>query len=255
MEIRFDGKVALVTGASTGIGAAIALAFGTAGARVALHYNSSRAEAENVASLIRRRGGPETLLVKADVVDKSAISDMVRVVDETFGKIDILVNNAGGLVERKLVEAMSDESYSHVMELNMGSTFRVSRCVVPIMKRSGGGVIINMSSIAARNGGGEGATLYAAAKAAVATLTRGMAKELASFGIRVNAIAPGIVLTPFHDKYTKPEQLSKMVSSIPLGRGASADEVAGPAMFLACDQLSSFVTGEVIEVNGGALMA
>ena len=116
-------------------------------------------------------------------------------------------------------------------------------------------MIINMSSIAARNGGGEGATLYAAAKAAVATLTRGMAKELASFGIRVNAIAPGIVLTPFHDKYTKPEQLSKMVSSIPLGRGASADEVAGPAMFLACDQLSSFVTGEVIEVNGGALMA
>jgi len=255
MEIRFDGKAALVTGASTGIGAAIALALGTAGARVALHYNSSKTEAEKIASLIRAHGGPETVLVKADVLNKSAIADMVRFIDEAFGRIDILVNNAGGLLDRNPVEAMPDETYFRVMELNMGSVFRVSRCVIPIMKRGGGGVIINMSSIAARNGGGDGAALYAASKAAVATLTRGMARELAPFGIRVNAIAPGIVLTPFHDKYTKPEQLSKMVAAIPLGRGATADEVAGPAVFLACDQLSSFVTGEVIEVNGGALMA
>ncbi len=255
MEIRFDGKVALVTGASTGIGAAIAVALGTAGARVALHYNASRAGAEKVAAAIREQGGPETLLIKADVLDDRAIAEMARVVKEKFGKIDILVNNAGGLLDRLAVADMPEETYTRVMELNMGSTFRVSRRVIPLMKKGGGGVIINMSSIAARNGGADGATLYAASKAAVATLTRGMARELAPFGIRVNAIAPGIVLTPFHDKYTKPELLEKLVASIPLGRGATAEEVAGPALFLASERLSSFVTGEVIEVNGGALMS
>jgi 3-oxoacyl-[acyl-carrier protein] reductase len=121
------------------------------------------------------------------------------------------------------------------------------------MTRGAEGSIINMSSIAARTGGADGATLYAAFKAAVASPTRGMAKELASFGIRVNATAPGILLTAFRDKYTKP--LAKLIASIPLGRGASADEVAGPALFLASNRLSSFVTGEVIEINGGALMS
>jgi 3-oxoacyl-[acyl-carrier protein] reductase len=254
MEIRLDGKVALVTGASTGIGAAIAVAFGEAGAKVALHYNANKAKAENVASAIRSKGGSETLLVKADVLDAQAIKDMVRTVNERFGRIDILVNNAGGLLERHFVDEMPDEVYARVMELNLGSTFRLSRSVIPIMKKSGGGAIINLTSIAARNGGADGATLYAASKAAVSTLTRGMAKELAAFKIRVNAIAPGIVLTPFHDKYTDPELLKKLIQSIPLGRGATAEEIAGPALFLASEQLSSFITGEVIEVNGGVLM-
>jgi 3-oxoacyl-[acyl-carrier protein] reductase len=254
MEIRLDGKVALVTGASTGIGAAIAIAFSEAGAKVVLHYNRSKAEAEKVAAAIRSKGGGETLLVKADVLDGQAIKDMVRAVGEKFGRIDILVNNAGGLLDRQYVEDMQDDAYERVMELNMGSTFRVSRSVIPLMKKSASGAIINLTSIAARNGGADGATLYAASKAAVSTLTRGMAKELAAFKIRVNAIAPGIVLTPFHDKYTKPELLEKLVASIPLGRGATAEEIAGPALFLASEQLSSFITGAIIEVNGGSLM-
>jgi 3-oxoacyl-[acyl-carrier protein] reductase len=254
MEIRLDGKVALVTGASTGIGAAIALVFAEAGARVALHYNNSKAEAEKVAATIRSRGWPETMLVKADVYDGQAIKDMVRAVGDKFGRIDILVNNAGGLLDRQKVEDMPDDAYERVMELNMGSTFRVSRGVIPLMKK-GGGSIVNLSSIAARNGGADGATLYAASKAAVATLTRGMAKELAPFKIRVNAVAPGIILTPFHDKYTAPDLLKKLVSSIPLGRAATAAEVAGPVLFLVSEQLSSFITGEVIEINGGSLMA
>ncbi len=253
-EIRLDGKVALVTGASTGIGAAIAVAFAEAGARVVLHYNSSRAEAERVAATIRSHAGAETLLVKADVLDGHAITEMVRAASEKMGRIDILVNNAGGLLDRHSVEEFPDETYARVMELNMGSTFRVSRSVIPLMKRGGGGVIINMTSIAARNGGSAGALMYAASKAAVSSLTRGMAKELAPFKIRVNAIAPGIVLTPFHDKYTPPDLLKNMLASIPLGRGATAEEIAGPALFLACEKLSSFVTGQIIEVNGGALM-
>ena len=255
MEIRLDGKVALVTGASTGIGAAIAIAFARAGARLVIHYNNSAAEAKKVAAEVSSCGGGDPLLVRADVLDGQAIKDMVRAVNQKFGRIDILVNNAGGLLDRYSVEDMSDEGYERVMELNVGSTFRVSRSVIPIMKKGGGGAIINMTSIAARNGGSDGATLYATSKAAVSTLTRGMAKELAPFKIRVNAIAPGIILTPFHDKYTKPDALKKLIASIPLGRGATAEEVAGPALFLASEQLSSFITGEILEVNGGSLMA
>jgi len=255
LEIRLDGKVALVTGASTGIGAAIAIAFAKAGARLVIHYNNSAAEAKKVAAEVSSCGGGDPLLVKADVLDGQAITDMVRAVNGRFGRIDILVNNAGGLLGRYSVEDMSDEGYERVMELNVGSTFRVSRSVIPVMKKSGGGAIINMTSVAARNGGSDGATLYATSKAAVSTLTRGMAKELAPHKIRVNAIAPGIILTPFHDKYTSPEALKKLIASIPLGRGATAEEVAGPALFLASEQLSSFITGEILEVNGGALIA
>ena len=255
MEIRLDGKVALVTGASTGIGAAIAATFAEAGATVAIHYNSSPDRAAEVAARIRSHGGPEPFLVKADVLNRRETDAMVAAVYGKLGRIDILVNSAGGLLDRHPVEDMPDESYQHVMELNVGSTFRVSRSVIPLMKKGGGGAIINLTSIAARNGGSGGATLYATSKAAVSTLTRGMAKELAPFGIRVNAIAPGIVLTPFHDKYTPPDVLQQMIRGIPLGRGASAEEVAGPALFLASEQLSSFVTGEILEVNGGALMA
>jgi 3-oxoacyl-[acyl-carrier protein] reductase len=252
MEIRFDGKAALVTGASTGIGAAIAVALGSSGAKVAVHYHRSAAEAGKVAAAIRAAGG-EALLVRADLLDPPEAERLVRTVADAFGRIDILVNSAGGLLDRHSIEQMSDEDYERVMELNIGSTFRVSRAAIPVMKRTGGS-IINLTSIAARNGGSDGAALYATSKAAVSTFTRGLAREMAPLGIRVNAIAPGIILTPFHDKYTPPDLLKKMIASIPLGRGASAEEVAGPALFLASDRLSSFVTGEVVEVNGGSLM-
>ncbi len=255
MNVRFDGKIALVTGASTGIGAAIAKTFAAAGAKIAVHYNRSEAEAKEVAKAVEAGRGDAAFLVKADVLDPAAIERMVKEVIGRFGRIDILVNNAGGLVARHAVDEMPEKIYAEIMELNIGSTFRVSKAVIPHMKRSGGGSIINLTSIAARNGGGGGAVIYAASKAAVSTFTRGLAKELAPSRIRVNAIAPGIVLTPFHDKYTRPDALRAMIEGIPLGRGATAEEVAGTAFFLASEELSSFITGEIIEVNGGALMA
>jgi len=254
MDIRFDGKTVLVTGASTGIGAAMAVAFGTSGAKVVVHYNSSEKEAKAVAEEIKKKGG-ETYLVKADVLKPKQMQAMVEKVVTKFGGIDVLVNNAGGLLTRHSIEEMPDEEYYKVIDLNLTSAFRMCKLVIPYMKAAKSGSIINLSSIAARNGGGGGAVIYAASKAAVSTLTRGLAKELAPYGIRVNAIAPGIILTPFHDKYTKKELLKSMLSAIPLGRGASAEEVAGVAVFLASDSMSSFVTGEVVEVNGGQLMS
>ena len=255
MDIRFDGKVALVTGASTGIGASIAHALGTSGARVAVHYNRNREEAEKVAASIASSGAAEAFLFQADLLEIPEIERMLRLVIEKFGRVDILVNSAGGLLDRLPVDEMPEANYARVMELNMGSTFRLSKRVVPYMKKQGGGTIINLTSIAARTGGGDGAVLYASSKAAVSTFTRGLARELAPFKIRVNAIAPGIVLTPFHDKYTPREMLRKQIDGIPMRRGASAEEIAGAAVFLASEQMSSFVTGEIIEVNGGALMA
>ncbi|MCL1817960.1 MAG: SDR family NAD(P)-dependent oxidoreductase, partial [Spirochaetaceae bacterium] len=168
MEIRFDGKVVFVTGASTGIGAATAIAFGESGAKVIIHYNSSKSEAEAVEKAIKAKGGNETFLVKADVTSAAETEKMVKTVVEKFGRIDILVNNAGGLLARHPIEEMPDDLYIRVMDLNMASTFRICKLAIPYMKKTGGS-IINMSSMAARNGGGGGAVIYASSKAAVST--------------------------------------------------------------------------------------
>ncbi len=255
MDIRLDGKVAFVTGASTGIGAAIAKLFGSSGAILALHYNTSKAEALKVAGEIEAAGGPEPFLVQGDFLDTASVDSMVGSVLDKFGRLDILVNNAGALLDRSPIDTMPENLYADVMELNLGSVFRVSKKVIPYMKNQKGGVIINLSSIAAFTGGAPGAAIYAASKAAVVALTKGLAKELAPFNIRVNAISPGVIATPFHDKATPPEVFKALVAAIPLGRAGRAEEIAAAALFLASEQLSGFITGEIVQVNGGALMA
>lgn len=249
---NLEGKVVWITGSSTGIGSAMAIKFAESGASVVVHGNANKAQAEKTWKAVQDNGG-DSLLVLGDVTDRSQVNKMVEEITDKFGRIDILINNAGTMVKRAKVEDIEIETLEKILAVNFTSIVQVTQAVLPLMKQQAGGAIINMSSIAARNGGGGGAVIYAAAKGAVSTLTRGLAKELAEDGIRVNGIAPGVIETPFHERYSTPELVDKMVAAAPLGRAGTAEEIAGAALYLASD-LASYVTGEIIEVNGGMLM-
>ncbi len=247
-----DGKIILITGASTGIGAALVRAFSAQGARIAIHYNESRQAAEDLLSDVESTGG-KAVLVQGDV---SADGVTERVVEEAahhFGRLDGLINNAGGMLGRVATSEMSDAHYERVMDLNARSVLAATRAAHPWLKKQGG-FIINTTSIAARNGGGNGAILYAASKGFVSTITRGHAKEFAGDDIRVNAVAPGVIATPFHDRYTSPEMLDVQRKTVPQGRVGTPEECVGAYLFLASPTLSGYVTGQILEVNGGQLM-
>lgn len=246
-------KVVLVTGASSGIGAAVAQAFGAAGARVAVHYRGREAEAHAVVRQVQAAGG-EAIAVQADVTKTEEVDRMVQKVHAHFGRIDVLVNNAGGFVRRAPIVQAEDDYIDDVFRLNARSVVAVSRRVIPLMSAGGGGTIINVTTQAARTGGGPGAGLYAACKGFVSTLTRTMAKELVKDKIRVNAVAPGVIETPFHEGHSSPEVLQSFADAIPMGRLGAAQECVGAFLFLASEAASGYVTGQVIEVNGGQVM-
>ncbi|MCA3749293.1 MAG: 3-oxoacyl-ACP reductase FabG [Rubrobacter sp.] len=248
----FSGEVAWVTGSSTGIGAACALALAREGCRVAVHYNRSGEEARRVAEEIEGSGG-EVLLVKGDVSDARDVERMAGEVEARFGGLDFLVNNAGGLLERRPFSEMTEALWDRVMEVNLKSVFLVSRAALPLLRRRGRGRIVNVTSIAARTGGGPGSAAYASAKGGVSTLTRAMAKELVSENILVNGVAPGVISTPFHDRYTPPEVRERLRRGIPIGREGTPEEVAGVVVFL-LSPAADYLVGEIIEVNGGQLM-
>ena len=246
------GKAVLITGASTGIGAELARAFAALGALVGLHYNSSAEAAEALAAEIEAAGG-RVHLVRGDA---SKSVEIRRVVEETaaaFGRLDGLINNAGGMVGRVPYSEMTDEYYDAVMDLNARSVVVASHAAIPHLKAHGG-FIINTTSIAARNGAAGGAGIYGSSKAFVSNVTRGMAKELIPFGIRVNAVAPGTITTPFHERYSTRAHLDAALATIPQGRLGTAQDCVGAYLFLASPALSGYIIGQVIEINGGQLM-
>jgi 3-oxoacyl-[acyl-carrier protein] reductase len=247
MEINLTGKTALVTGGNIGIGRAISLALARCGASIAITYFSHD---ETAAQTVRAIGSRYPHL-HLDATHSAHVNRVfAQAAEKLGGHIDILVNNAGHLVGRVPIAEMSDEHWHTVINVNLTTAFYCSRAAIPYMN-TGWGRIVNMSSLAGRDGGGAGAVAYATAKAGVAGFTRGLAKECASKGITVNALAPGFIQgTPFHTTFTQPEVQQRITASIPLGRAGTPEDVAGAVLYLVSD-LASFVTGEVIEINGG----
>jgi 3-oxoacyl-[acyl-carrier protein] reductase len=250
---EFTGKTAVVTGASRGIGAATAIQLAQRGAaRVVIHYNSHRAGAEETAAAVRQAGA-EAVLIGANLGAVDGIQQFVAELGSHAPEVDLLVNNAGSLVKRARLAEYTGELFDEVMNLNVKSAWFIAQAVAPAMIRKKAGVMVFLSSIAARNGGGPGATIYAAAKAAVAAITKGLAKELAPHGVRVNAISPGTVDNHFHEVFSTREVLNSVVAATPAGRLGTNEEMADTILYL-CSDASRYIHGQTIEINGGLYM-
>jgi NAD(P)-dependent dehydrogenase (short-subunit alcohol dehydrogenase family) len=251
MTQELSGKTAVITGASRGIGAATALTLAGAGvSKILLHYNSNQEGVHVVANGVRALDCAAELF-QADLATSEGIQSLCREV-ASF-RPDILINNAGHLVQRAKLAEFTEELFDRVNNLNVKSVYLVTQAAAPAMIERGSGVIINLSSIAARNGGGIGATIYAAAKAAVAAITKGLAKELAPNGIRVNAVSPGTVDNDFHVQYSTREMLNNVIAQTPAGTLGTNEEVADVILFL-CTSPSRYIHGQTIEINGGMYM-
>ncbi|MEK7723716.1 MAG: 3-oxoacyl-ACP reductase family protein [Acidobacteriota bacterium] len=248
----FTGKNVLVTGASSGIGRATAELFAECGANVAITYHHNEKGANEVVAKINEFGG-KGLAIQADFTNNDAVQTTVDKVESELGAVDILVNNAGSLLERLRTADLTEERWDEVFGLNVKSAFFCAKAVIPTMLEKGGGTIINVTSIAGRNGGAMGSIHYSAAKGAMLIMTKGLAKEFASQGIHINAISPGVIDTPFHEVFSTPEAMKNFANMIPKGRVGTSAEVAKVIAFLASDA-SSYLCGETIEINGGMMM-
>ena len=249
------GKKTLVTGGGSGIGAAIVEELAGQGADVAIHYFKSKKEAELLAKEIQKQGA-SAFAVGGDLTCESDVRAMMDLVEKRFGAIDILVNNSGELVGRQSLDKMEFDFYRKVMAVNMDSMMLVTRQALPLLKnRPDGASIVNLASLAGRKGGGEGAAAYAAAKGANLTWTRAISLELAPFGIRVNAVAPGLILgSKFHEVHTPKESQKQIIAGIPLKRAGQCQDVARAVVFLA-SETNGFITGATIDINGGVYVA
>jgi 3-oxoacyl-[acyl-carrier protein] reductase len=245
-------KSVLVTGASSGIGAAVSRAFAAQGARVAVHWSANVGNARQVAQDIRAAGGSAEL-VQGDLTKEG---DAKRIVEEgakLLGGLDVLINNAGSLVSRRPFLDTEDEWLDSVFNINARAVVHTCQAAIPHLERRGGGAIINVGSIAGLDGGGSGAGIYGAAKAFVHNLTRHLAREFAARNIRVNTVSPGVIDTPFHHA-TPSECMEAMRKSVCMGRIGTPGDCVGAFLFLASAELSGYITGQNIHVNGGQVM-
>ncbi|MFI3332438.1 MAG: glucose 1-dehydrogenase [Rikenellaceae bacterium] len=246
--MKLESKVAIVTGGARDLGRAISIKLASEGAKVVVNYFDNEGDAKETAEMIKAAGG-ECIIVQGDMTKEAEVKALVAATTEAFGQvIDVLVNVVGGIVGRKKITEQDEKWYNFLMDVNMKSCWLCTKEVVPFM--TNGGSIINFSSLAARDGGGPGASLYATAKGAVMVFTRSMAKELGPQGIRVNAVAPGTIATSFHDIHNTPENRERMKAIYPLRREGDAGDVADLIAFLACDE-SDYISGTNIDINGG----
>jgi 3-oxoacyl-[acyl-carrier protein] reductase len=247
-----SGRVALITGAGSGIGRATAIVLAGQGVAVAINFRRNEAGAEATREQIAAAGG-HAVAIRADVTKSEEVRRMIARAEAELGPIDILVNNAGSLVERMRLLELTEERWDEVVGLNLKSAFICAQAVAPSMIERKSGAIINVSSVAGRNGGALGSIHYSTAKGGLITMTKGLARELAPHGIRVNAISPGVIDTPYHEQFSTPEMMKAYVNNIPLGRVGAPEEVARTVAFLA-SEASGYLVGETIEINGGLLM-
>ncbi len=251
LEDLKDRKV-LITGSSIGIGAALALAFGRHGAKVAVHGNRNLIAAHKIVEAIEKDKG-FAAMVSGDVSAPESAARIVEDAASALGGIDILINNAGSLIRRLSNEEFDNELYDQVFDLNVRSVYNVTKAALPHLKASGSSAIINSGSIAGRNGGAGGSSIYSAAKSAVHSMSRNMAREFAPFGIRVNTVAPGFIDTDFHAE-TSEENRKAATAATALKRLGTVEDCIGAYLFLASNTMSGYITGQIIDVNGGQMM-
>jgi 3-oxoacyl-[acyl-carrier protein] reductase len=248
----FEGRTALVTGASSGIGAETALRLAARGAYTLIHYSKNQEGANDVLENVHRAGG-DGELISADLSTIPSIEEFTKALQALPKPIDILINNAGSLIERKPFLEITERLWSEVFTLNLTSAFLITQAVLPAMQQRSRGWVVNISSVAARFGGGIGAIAYSAAKAALSTMTKGLAREFGPKGININAVSPGTIDTNYHKKFSKPEALAAVVAATPLQRLGTATDIGDVIVFLCSDE-ARFIQGQIIEVNGGFLM-
>jgi len=239
----FDNKTVVITGAGNGIGRAALHAFHAAGGTLIVHLGRNEKYAQDL---------PEnTLFTTGDFTQPADQKQFVDFVKSHTDVVDVLINNAGTMFGRFAADELTDAEYDSIVELNQTAVVRITRSLIPLLKRSTSSAIINTVSISASTGGSPGSSIYSATKAFVSTYTRGLARELAPHGIRVNAVSPGVIDTDFHQRYSSAEKLEKTRQQIPLQRLGTAEDCAPSFLFLAAQSLSGYITGQVLEINGG----
>lgn len=250
MNTKLKGKNVLITAGAQGIGEAITKHFIAQGANVAIHYFSSADTANELVQLAKSKK-VKAVAIKCDLTKDADANNAVKETITALGGLDILINNAGSLVARNLLEDMQTDFWHKVMDINLTSMMLVTRAAEPYLSKNENSSIVNLASLAGRKGGHPGSLAYATSKGAILTFTRALATEFGSKGIRVNAVAPGLILgTLFHDTHTTKESAAKTISGIPIERAGNPDDVARAVLYLA-SEFDGFITGATLDINGG----